>query len=152
MPSCQMGGMSRAVGAGTEKLVVVVGIQMVGLHEPHQVHGIQAAGEPAIGLIDVIADRLGACDALIADLDGAVAMLRVGHQIRHVSRLRGLNRACTLPRQRREDGIYCCIHARKIGRTISLEDAIKSYGASTGVSGGITVLKPRTLKTSRDRN
>jgi hypothetical protein len=64
-----MGRMSRPVGAGTEEPVVVVGIQMVGLHEPHQVHGVQVAGEPAVGLIDVIADRLGAGDALIADLD-----------------------------------------------------------------------------------
>jgi putative ABC transport system substrate-binding protein len=128
MPSCQMGGMSMPVSARSEIPVVVLGIQVMGLHEPHQMHGVQAAGEPAIRLIDVIADRLGACDARIADLNSAAAMFFVGHQIRHISRLRGCRRACTLPQQRCEDRFDCRIHARKIGRTISLEDAIKPDG------------------------
>ena len=35
VPSCQMSGMSRPVSARTEKPVVVLGIQVVGLQKPH---------------------------------------------------------------------------------------------------------------------
>jgi hypothetical protein len=66
---------------------LVIGVQVVGLHEPHQMHRVDIAGEPAVGLMDVIADRLGACDAFFADLDRTVAMLGVRDQLRHGSLL-----------------------------------------------------------------
>src|SRR5262245_15581393 len=52
--------------AGMEKPAVVVEIEMVRLHEPHQVHGVDACGEAAIGLVDVTAHRLGAGEAGVA--------------------------------------------------------------------------------------
>ena len=89
MPRCQMIGMIMSVGAGTEKRVIEVGVQVVNLQEPHQMHRIQATGEPAIRFIDVIADRLSTGDAFFGDFDRPAAMLHIGHQIRHVFRLRG---------------------------------------------------------------
>ena len=68
--------------AGAEELGVVVEIEMVRLHEPRQMHGIDAGGETAIGLVDVVADRLGAGNALIAHLEHAVTELRIFHHVR----------------------------------------------------------------------
>jgi len=59
----------------------------MGLHEPHQMHGVQAAGKPAISFVDVIADQLGAGDAFVANLDSTVVVLCIRHQIRRIARL-----------------------------------------------------------------
>jgi hypothetical protein len=69
MPSCQVGGARRSVRASSEKPVIIFRIQVMGLHEPHQMHRVQAAWKPAIGFVDVIADRLCAGDAFIANFD-----------------------------------------------------------------------------------
>ena len=47
----QMRGMGCAIGARSEKPIIEVGVQVVDLHYPHQVHRIATAGEPAIGFI-----------------------------------------------------------------------------------------------------
>src|ERR1700730_4437362 len=50
MPSFHMDSMSRPVSARTEEPVVIVGIQMMGLHEPHEVHRVYGARKPTVGL------------------------------------------------------------------------------------------------------
>src|SRR5258708_32648890 len=75
-----VGGAERA---GMEKLAVVVGIEMVRLHEPHQVHAVDARGEAAIGVVDVAAHRLGAGEAGIARrARGRSAILELRHRVR----------------------------------------------------------------------
>ena len=51
MPLRQVRGVGWSVGAGTEELVVIVGIDVVRLHDPHQVHGVGAARKPAVGVV-----------------------------------------------------------------------------------------------------
>src|SRR5262245_63605724 len=75
MPCCHVACVRRPVGAWAEEPVVEVRIDMVGLDEPHEVHGVGAAGEPAVGLENIIAYGLGAGDAFVADLDGAGTVL-----------------------------------------------------------------------------
>ena len=82
MPRRHVRDMGLAEGVGMEELAVIVGIEMVRLHEPHQVHGVDAGGETAIGLVDILADRLGTGNALVADLEHAVTELRIRHHVR----------------------------------------------------------------------
>src|SRR5262249_42023357 len=65
----------RSVGAGAEEPVVVIGVNVVRLHHPHEMHRISAAGKAAVSVEDVVANRLGAREAFCADLDRARAML-----------------------------------------------------------------------------
>jgi hypothetical protein len=62
MPGCHVMRIAWAIGTGAEKYVVVVRIDVMDLHEPHQVHRVDASGKPPIGLEDVITDGLGAGD------------------------------------------------------------------------------------------
>ena len=62
-----MGRMGRTIGSWPKETVVVVGVQVVDLHHPHQVHRIDSAGNPAVSVIDVVADRLGAGNAILAE-------------------------------------------------------------------------------------
>src|ERR1700687_2696249 len=73
----------RPVGAGTKEPVVVVGVDVMSLHHPHQMHRIGAAGKSAISVVYVVADRLGAGEPLRADSNRAGAMLRLRHAMRH---------------------------------------------------------------------
>ena len=45
MPGRHVRRVRRPVGAGTEEPVVVVGVDVMGLHHPHQMHRIGAAGK-----------------------------------------------------------------------------------------------------------
>src|SRR5215813_11422935 len=83
MPGCHVACVRRSVGAGAKVSVVEVPIDVVGLDQPHEMHGVGAAGKPAVGLEDVIAYGLGAGDAFLADLDRTGTMLGFGHQIGH---------------------------------------------------------------------
>ena len=118
-----MHSMSRPVSPRPEELVVIVCVQVMDLHEPHQMHGVQAPWEPAVRLVNVITDRLGACDAFVTDPDRAGTMLRVGHQIWHPFRRCGF-----FAHEWREERVYRSIHARKVGPTVVLKDAIQAYG------------------------
>src|SRR5262249_30047892 len=71
---------------GGGESVVVVAVDVMGLHDPHEMHRIGAAGEAAVGVVDVAADRLGAGEPFRADPDRAGAMLRLRHAIRHRAR------------------------------------------------------------------
>src|SRR5262245_34333898 len=71
----------------------------------------------------IITDRLGACDACVTDPDRAGAILRVGYQIWHTFRRRRF-----FAHEWREERIHRSIHARKVGRTVGLKDAIQAYG------------------------
>ena len=67
----------RPVSAGTKEPVVVVGVDVMSLHHPHQMHRIGAAGKAAVSVVYVVADRLGAGEPFRADPDRADAMLRL---------------------------------------------------------------------------
>jgi Carboxymuconolactone decarboxylase family len=73
----------RSVGAGTKEPVVVVGVDVMSLHHPHQMHRIAAAGKAAVSVVYVVADRLGAGEPLRADPERAGAMFRLRHAVRH---------------------------------------------------------------------
>src|SRR6266478_6525089 len=73
----------RPVGTGTKEPVVVVGVDVMSLHHPHQMHRIGAAGKAAVSVVYVVADRLGAGEPLRADSNRAGAMLRLRHAMRH---------------------------------------------------------------------
>src|SRR5262245_846646 len=77
MPGRHVRRVRRAIGAGSEETIVVIGIDVMHLHHPHQMHRIGGAGKAAVGLVDVVADRLGAGEPFGADTDGAGAMLLV---------------------------------------------------------------------------
>ena len=66
-----------AIGVGSKEAVVVIGIDVMHLHHPHQLHRIGGAGKAAVGGVDVVADRLGAGEPFGADTDGTGAMLDV---------------------------------------------------------------------------
>ena len=74
MPSRHVACVRWTIGARRIKPIIEIGINMVSLHEPHQVHSVCAAGKAAVGLVDVVADRLGAGEAFVADSDGAGAI------------------------------------------------------------------------------
>src|SRR6202048_5484245 len=73
----------RPVDAGTKEPVVVVDVDVMCLHHPHQMHRIGAAGKAAVSVVDGVADRLCGGEALRADSDRAGAMLRLRHAMRH---------------------------------------------------------------------
>src|SRR5215470_13739491 len=77
----------RSVGTRAEELVVVVGIDVMSLHHPHEMHRIGAAGKAAVSVMDVVADRFRAGEPLRADSDRAGAMLRLRHAMRYRPRL-----------------------------------------------------------------
>ena len=70
-----MSRVHRPVGAGTKETVVVVGVNVMGLHHPHQMHRIGAARKAPVSVVDVVADRLGAGEPLRAQSDRAGAMI-----------------------------------------------------------------------------
>ena len=72
-----------------EEAVVIIGIQVVRLHQPHQVHRIHRTGKSAVGLLDVIAHRLCAGDALFADRDRAIAMFVTRNAVWHLRTVGG---------------------------------------------------------------
>ena len=76
-----MARMGRSISPGTEEAVVIIGIQVVRLHQPHQVHRIDRSRKAAVGLMDVIAHRLCAVDALFTDRDRAIAMIVIGNPV-----------------------------------------------------------------------
>ncbi len=88
MPPRDVGRVRRPVRVASEEAVVVIGIDVMGLHHPHQVHRIGGAGEAAVGVVDVVAHRLGAGEPFGADTDGASAMLLVRNAMRHPCRRR----------------------------------------------------------------
>src|ERR1700730_2153093 len=117
--------MGRSVGPWTEEAVVVIGIQVVRLHQPHQVHRIDRSRKSAVGLMDVIAHRLCAGDALFADRHRGVAMILTGNPVWHWGTIRSF--ACRLlSRQRPEHRVDGRVHALEIGRTIGLKDLIEA--------------------------
>src|SRR5215475_5979734 len=130
MPGGEMRGMSRSVSPRPKESVVIVCVQVMDLYEPHQMHGVQAPWEAAIRLVNVITDRLGACDAFVADADRAGAMLRVGYQIGHTFRRRGF-----FADEWREERVHRSVHAREVGRTVTLKDVIDFLWGSQGLVG-----------------
>src|SRR4029077_17424505 len=83
VPGRHVRRLRRPVGAGTKEPVVVVGVDVMSLHHPHQMHRIGAAGKAAVSVVYVVADRLGAGEPLRADSNRAGAMLRLRHAMRH---------------------------------------------------------------------
>src|SRR3984893_2275728 len=83
VPSRHVRRVRRPVGADTKETVVVVGVDVMSLHHPHQMHRIGATGKATVSIEYVVADRLGAGDPLRADPDRADAMLRLRHAVRH---------------------------------------------------------------------
>src|SRR6478672_4738255 len=83
VPSRHVRRLRQPIGAGTKEPVVVVGVDVMSLHHPHQMDRIGAAGKAAVSVVDVVADRLGAGEPLRADSDRAGAMLRLRHAMRH---------------------------------------------------------------------
>src|SRR5215467_9894291 len=63
--------------AASEETVVVIGIDVMHLHNPHQMHRVGGAGKATVGVVDVVADRLGTGEPFGADTDDAGAMLLV---------------------------------------------------------------------------
>ena len=125
VPFRHVGRMGRSVGPWMEEAVVVIGIQVVRLHQPHQVHRIDRSRKSAVGLIDVIAHRLCAGDALFADRHRGVAMILTGNPVWHWGTIRSF--ACRLlSRQRPEHRVDGRVHALEIGRTIGLKDLIEA--------------------------
>src|SRR5262249_17409059 len=92
MPDCHVARVRWSVGAGAEVPIVEVRIDVVGLDQPHEMDGVGAAGKATVGLEDVVAYRLGAGDAFVADLDRAGTMLALGYQIGHGVRRRAFCR------------------------------------------------------------
>src|SRR5262249_25839006 len=126
MPHRHVLGMGWAERAGMEEPAVVVGIKMVRLHEPHQVHRVDACREPAIGFMDVAAHRLGARDAGVARrLRDRAAILGIRYHVR-LSLGRALAR---YPRECRIDG---SIHACKIRRAKAFEDTAQPSRVGAG--------------------
>ena len=85
MPHGDVLGVPRAQRVADIVTAVVADIEVVRLHEPHQMHSIDAGREPAVGLVDVAAHRLGAGDAGRArhvENRGAVGFLRHGVGLR----------------------------------------------------------------------
>src|SRR2546425_2873472 len=112
--------------AGMEKPAVVIGIEMVRLHEPHQVHGVDVGREAAIGFVDVAAHRLGAGEAGIARrARDRTAILGIRHRVR----LRLARAPTRYPRECRIDG---GVHAWKIGRAKAFEDAVEAHRVGAG--------------------
>ena len=68
MPLLYVCPMRRAKGLRLEKPVIEFDVQMMGLYHPHQVHRVHRTREPAIRLVDVIADRFRARQPFIAEL------------------------------------------------------------------------------------
>src|SRR5213593_3492084 len=68
MPRGHVAGVRPAIGCGSEKPVVEVEVEMVRLHEPHQMHRVDRGRESPERLVDVRAHSLGAREALITDL------------------------------------------------------------------------------------
>ena len=77
MPVRHVRRVCRTVGAASEEAVVVIGIDVMHLHHPYQMHRIGGARKAAVGVLDIVADRLGAGEPFGADTDGAGAMLLV---------------------------------------------------------------------------
>src|SRR5262245_45329146 len=82
MPRGHVGCLCRAIGAGSEEAIVEVGVDVVSLDDPHQVQGVGTAREAAICIENVVAYRLGARDAVLADFDSCGVMLWFQHQVR----------------------------------------------------------------------
>src|SRR6516225_1412972 len=70
MPGRHVGRVRRSVGAGVEEPVVVIGIDVVRLHHPHEMHRVRAAGKAAVRVVDVVTNRLGAGESFRADPGG----------------------------------------------------------------------------------
>jgi hypothetical protein len=47
------------------------------------VHGVGASGKAAVGIEDIVADRLRARETFVADSKGIRPMLGFTHQVRH---------------------------------------------------------------------
>jgi hypothetical protein len=62
MPRPQMRGVSWPICSLAEEPVVEIGVDVVSLHEPHKMHGIEAAWKAPVGFINIAADRLCAGD------------------------------------------------------------------------------------------
>src|SRR5262249_34015550 len=75
VPGRHVSRVRRSVGSGAEEPVVVIGVDVVRLHHPHEMHRISAAGKAAVSVVDVVANRLGAGEPFRADLDRTRAML-----------------------------------------------------------------------------
>ena len=80
---CHVRRVRRPIGTRAKEPVVVVGVDVMDLHRPHQMHCIGATGKAAVSIEYVVADRLGAGDPLRANPERAGAMLRLRHAMRH---------------------------------------------------------------------
>src|SRR5215467_9306735 len=69
----------RSIVTRAEELVVVVGIDVMSLHHPHEMHRIGTAGKAAVSLMDVVADRFRAGDPLRAG-SGRASAIRSGRR------------------------------------------------------------------------
>src|ERR1700730_10352693 len=140
--------MRRSAGAGPEVLCVEVEIEMVALHEPHQVHGIDGCGEPSVSGVDGVADRLGAGDALIGHFDDRVSIRRIRHRIWRWTRLtrRG---SSALTRYPCHDRVDRGVHAPEEWWAIRLEAASDTNGIGQRARDGRTHdLKPQGVEHS----
>jgi hypothetical protein len=48
MRLCHVASVRRPIDARSEEFVVIIGVQMVAVHHPHQMHGVHSAGETAL--------------------------------------------------------------------------------------------------------
>src|SRR5262245_40178502 len=83
MPGQHVADMRWPVSAPLEEAVIVVCVDMMRLDEPHEMDGVSAGGEAAVGLEYVGADRFGAGEALVADTDRAGTMFSCRYPVRH---------------------------------------------------------------------
>lgn len=83
MPGQHVAGMRWPVSAPVEEAVIEVRVDMMRLDEPHEMDGVSAGGETAVGLEYVGADRFGAGEALVADTDHASTMFSCRYPVRH---------------------------------------------------------------------
>jgi hypothetical protein len=120
MPRRHVTGLRQSIGAGAKIPVIKARIDMMHLHELHQVHGVDAAGEPAVGVEDAVADCLGAGDTFVAGRNSACAVLCLRDHEGHRTGRR------ILPRYRPKDRVDCRIHCRVVRRTTGLQDPVQT--------------------------
>src|SRR5882762_8731459 len=128
MPERHMCTLHAPVGAGLEESVIEVEIEMVRLHEPHEMHGVDGPREPAVSLVDVVTDGLGACDSLRAILRDVLVRGGVRHQIGRPYLSPKKHRAGMLRRYPTDDCVDRRVHRGEVRRTIALEDAVEPDG------------------------
>jgi len=120
---------------------------MLDLHEPHQVYRVHRPREPAVGVEDVAADRLGARHRLVAPSSDARAVFRPGHPVRRPARVGEVLARWALSGDHGVDG---GVHIAEIRRAVPLRDPVEPTGlASDGAilmtSGGSDGIWPSAV-------